>query len=95
MSETTEHRATVVWDADKGDLRAHTIQFAGQTLAGSGVRESTMTPIETERHDVVICHRDCYALTALHSIYGYERESCPSAAGILRSAAAGGQPTRR
>jgi organic hydroperoxide reductase OsmC/OhrA len=35
MSETTRHHATVSWDADKSDLRAHTIQLASQTLAGS------------------------------------------------------------
>jgi organic hydroperoxide reductase OsmC/OhrA len=37
MSETTKHHATVIWDADKRDLRAHTIQLAGQTLAGSSM----------------------------------------------------------
>lgn len=37
MSETTKHHATVIWDADKGDLRAHTIRLAGQTLAGSSM----------------------------------------------------------
>ncbi len=35
MSETTKHHARVVWDGNKSDLRAHTIQLAGQTLAGS------------------------------------------------------------
>jgi organic hydroperoxide reductase OsmC/OhrA len=35
VSETTKHHATVLWDGDKSDLRAHTIQLAGQTLAGS------------------------------------------------------------
>jgi len=35
MNKTTKHHATVIWDADKRDLRAHTIQLAGQTLAGS------------------------------------------------------------
>lgn len=35
MSETTVHRAEVVWDGDRRDLRAHTIRLAGQTLAGS------------------------------------------------------------
>jgi organic hydroperoxide reductase OsmC/OhrA len=35
MNKTTKHHATVVWDGDKSDLRAHTIQLAGQTLAGS------------------------------------------------------------
>jgi organic hydroperoxide reductase OsmC/OhrA len=37
MSETTKHHATAIWDADKSDLRAHTIQLAGQTLAGSSM----------------------------------------------------------
>jgi organic hydroperoxide reductase OsmC/OhrA len=37
MSETTKHHATVIWDADKSDLRAHTIQLAGQALAGSSM----------------------------------------------------------
>ena len=35
MSKTTRHRATVIWDGAKSDLRAHTIQLAGQTLAAS------------------------------------------------------------
>ena len=35
MNKTTKHHATVVWDGDKSDLRAHTTQLAGQTLAGS------------------------------------------------------------
>src|ERR1700677_1982867 len=37
MRETTKHHATVIWGADKDDLRAHTIQLAGQTLAGSSM----------------------------------------------------------
>jgi organic hydroperoxide reductase OsmC/OhrA len=37
MSETTKHHATVIWDGDKRDLRAHTIRLAGQTLAGSSM----------------------------------------------------------
>jgi organic hydroperoxide reductase OsmC/OhrA len=37
MSETTKHHATVIWDCDKSDLRAHTIQLGGQTLAGSSM----------------------------------------------------------
>jgi organic hydroperoxide reductase OsmC/OhrA len=37
MSEegTSVHRARVGWDADKGDVRAHTIELAGQRLAAS------------------------------------------------------------
>jgi organic hydroperoxide reductase OsmC/OhrA len=35
MSEITRHHASVIWDGDRSDLRAHTIQLAGQTLAGS------------------------------------------------------------
>ncbi len=31
----TEHHAKVVWRGDKTDLRAHEIEMAGQTLAGS------------------------------------------------------------
>jgi organic hydroperoxide reductase OsmC/OhrA len=40
MSEegTSVHRARVRWDADEGDVRAHTVELAGQTLpASSGV----------------------------------------------------------
>ncbi len=29
------HRAAVRWDADRDDLRAHTVELAGQTLAAS------------------------------------------------------------
>jgi organic hydroperoxide reductase OsmC/OhrA len=35
MAESTKHHATVVWDADRRDLCAHTIRFADQTLAAS------------------------------------------------------------
>lgn len=35
MSETTKHSAKVVWRGDKDDLRAHEIEMAGETLAGS------------------------------------------------------------
>jgi organic hydroperoxide reductase OsmC/OhrA len=35
MSEDTQHHARVVWQGGKPDLRAHAIQLAGQTLAGS------------------------------------------------------------
>jgi organic hydroperoxide reductase OsmC/OhrA len=37
MNETTKHHATVLWDRDRSDLRAHTIQLAGQTFAGSSM----------------------------------------------------------
>jgi organic hydroperoxide reductase OsmC/OhrA len=37
MSETSKHHARVVWDGDRHDLRAHTINLAGQTLAGSSM----------------------------------------------------------
>jgi organic hydroperoxide reductase OsmC/OhrA len=35
----TRHRARVVWDADRDDLRAHTIELAGQTIAASSAEE--------------------------------------------------------
>jgi organic hydroperoxide reductase OsmC/OhrA len=33
---TSKHQARVRWDADKNDLRAHTIELADQRLAASG-----------------------------------------------------------
>jgi organic hydroperoxide reductase OsmC/OhrA len=35
MSQPTKHHARVVWRGEKRDLRAHEIQLADQTLAGS------------------------------------------------------------
>jgi organic hydroperoxide reductase OsmC/OhrA len=37
MGENTMHHAEVVWDCDRGDLRAHTIRLADQALAGSSM----------------------------------------------------------
>lgn len=38
-AKTTSHRASVRWDADRDDLRAHTVALAGQTLAASCASE--------------------------------------------------------
>jgi organic hydroperoxide reductase OsmC/OhrA len=37
--ERTEHRARVVWEGTKADLRAHRVELAGETLLGSTMPE--------------------------------------------------------
>ena len=38
--EPTEHRARVVWEGTKEDLRAHRVELASQTLLGSSMPET-------------------------------------------------------
>ena len=35
----TTHRATIVWDGDRGDLRAHTVRVAEQRISASSAGE--------------------------------------------------------
>lgn len=38
-SAPTQHRARVIWEGSKADLRAHRVEIASQTLAGSAMAE--------------------------------------------------------
>jgi organic hydroperoxide reductase OsmC/OhrA len=55
------HRAQVTWDADEADLRAHTIELGGQTLAASsapafGGNEDKADPEEMFVASLSSCH---------------------------------------
>ena len=57
----TEHRARVTWDADRDDLRAHTVALKQQSLAGScqpafGGDESKADPEQLLVASVSSCH---------------------------------------
>jgi organic hydroperoxide reductase OsmC/OhrA/catechol 2,3-dioxygenase-like lactoylglutathione lyase family enzyme len=64
IAETTTHRATVIWCGDKQDLRAHEIQLAGQTLAGSCAPEWGGDPEKADPEELFVA-----ALSACHMLW--------------------------
>ena len=59
--EPTEHRARVVWEGTKEDLRAHRVDLASQTLLGSSMPETggdgeRADPEETFVGAIAACH---------------------------------------
>jgi organic hydroperoxide reductase OsmC/OhrA len=63
MSEqgTSVHLAQVRWDADRDDLRAHTIELAGQTLLASSAPEFGGNPERADPEEMFVaslssCH---------------------------------------
>jgi organic hydroperoxide reductase OsmC/OhrA len=55
------HRARVSWDADTGDVRAHTVEFARQTLAASSAPEFGGNPDKANPEEMFVaslssCH---------------------------------------
>jgi organic hydroperoxide reductase OsmC/OhrA len=59
--ETSVHRARVRWDADRDDLRAHTITLAGQRLAASSAEEFRGDPDKADPEQMFVaslssCH---------------------------------------
>lgn len=63
MSEkkTSLHRARVSWDADRDDLRAHTVELAGQRLAASSAVEFGGNPDKADPEEMFVaslssCH---------------------------------------
>lgn len=64
IGETTKHRATVIWRSDKRDLRAHEIQLAGQTLAGSCASARGGDPEKADPEELFVA-----ALSACHMLW--------------------------
>jgi organic hydroperoxide reductase OsmC/OhrA/predicted enzyme related to lactoylglutathione lyase len=64
IGETTKHRATVIWRGDKRDLRAHEIQLAGQTLAGSCASARGGDPDKADPEELFVA-----ALSACHMLW--------------------------
>jgi len=58
---TTVHHARLRWAADQGDLRAHTIELAEQTLAASSMPEFGGDPAKADPEEMFVaslssCH---------------------------------------
>jgi organic hydroperoxide reductase OsmC/OhrA len=64
MGETTKHHATVVWQGDKRDLRAHEIRLAGQTLPGSCASARGGDPEKADPEELFVA-----ALSACHMLW--------------------------
>ena len=64
MADPTKHHATVMWDADKRDLRAHTIRLAGQTLSGSCMPTVGGDPAKSDPEELFVA-----ALSACHMLW--------------------------
>jgi organic hydroperoxide reductase OsmC/OhrA len=64
MNETTTHHARIVWHGDKSDLRAHTIQLADQTLAGSSAPDRGGDPTKADPEELFVA-----ALSACHMLW--------------------------
>lgn len=64
IGEMTKHRATVIWRGDKRDLRAHEIQLADQTLAGSCASERGGDPEKADPEELLVA-----ALSACHMLW--------------------------
>jgi len=59
--ERTEHRARVVWQGTKADLRAHRVELAGETLLGSTMPENGGDPDRADPEQLFVgslssCH---------------------------------------
>jgi organic hydroperoxide reductase OsmC/OhrA len=60
-SSSSVHRARVSWDADTDDIRAHTIELAGQRLAASSAVEFGGNPDKADPEELFVasvssCH---------------------------------------
>jgi organic hydroperoxide reductase OsmC/OhrA len=64
MSEMTKHHARIVWRGDKQDLRAHEIQLASQTLAGSCAPARGGDPEKVDPEELFVA-----ALSARHMLW--------------------------
>lgn len=58
---TSVHHARVRWDADEADVRAHTVEVAGQTLAASSAAEFGGDPAKADPEELFVaslssCH---------------------------------------
>jgi organic hydroperoxide reductase OsmC/OhrA len=64
VDKTTAHHARVVWQGGREDLRAHTIQLADQTLAGSSSSAFGGDPAKADPEELFVA-----ALSACHMLW--------------------------
>jgi organic hydroperoxide reductase OsmC/OhrA/catechol 2,3-dioxygenase-like lactoylglutathione lyase family enzyme len=64
IGEKTKHRATVIWQGDKRDLRAHEVQLAAQTLKGSCASEWCGDPEKADPEELFVA-----SLSACHMLW--------------------------
>lgn len=82
VSEMTKHHARITWRGDRTDLRAHEIQLASQSFAGScsahwGGNPSNADPEELFVASLSACHMLWFldfARQARHRVVSYEDE---------------------
>lgn len=60
-TKTTVHRARVLWDCEDGDIRAHTVELAGQRVAASSAPEFGGNPEKADPEEMFVaslsgCH---------------------------------------
>lgn len=63
-AELETYRATVAWDADRDDLRAHTIALAEQRVAGSSAPERGGDPAKADPEQLLVA-----AASACHMLW--------------------------
>lgn len=82
MNETTKHHAKIVWRSDKSDLRAHEVELAGQTLAGSCSTHWGGDPGKADPEEMFVASLSArhmlwfldFARRARHRVASYEDE---------------------
>lgn len=62
--ERTQHRARVVWEGTKNDLRAHRVELAGETVRGSTMPENGGDPERADPEQLFVG-----ALSACHMLW--------------------------
>lgn len=75
MTHTTTHRAHVIWDAEGDDVRAHTVELAGQRLAASSAVEFGGNPEKANPEEMFVASlSSCHMLwfLALARVKGVE-----------------------
>lgn len=60
-NRSTVHRARLSWDADRDDIRAHTVELAGQTLSASSAPQLGGDPAKADPEEMFVaslasCH---------------------------------------
>jgi len=63
-AELETYRATVAWNADRDDLRAHTVTLAGQRLAASSAPERGGDPAKADPEQLLVA-----AASACHMLW--------------------------
>jgi organic hydroperoxide reductase OsmC/OhrA len=63
-AELETYRATVTWDADRNDLRAHTIALADQRIGGSSAPDRGGDPAKTDPERLLVA-----AASACHMLW--------------------------